>query len=296
MTDYRQAQTLMLYDLIEKSNPGFKVSYPVGSVVFGVPADLAINPNDPYKNDTTVRVTPAPNTTGIGVVSVNYRRVNLATLFRGVTPKLTDWYISTSMPATVWIPLFVAKYGLSLTAADVAGLGGITSTGSVNVVTKPECLCYKGTVNLAWTRGVRPMADIFTDANRALTGRLYPGGNDFTTPGRKPQGEFLAFCQDASSIGSILEGVSLTGQSYAPTDPMVIALVDFLLANTSRTDWAARSAATGSGGISNLSWFRYVLPNAAIPEANSAKYNRCIVITSQAASWFSGKIIIHYKV
>jgi len=296
MTDYRQAQTLMLYDLIEKSNPGFKVSYPVGTVVFGIPADLAVNPNDPYKNDTTVRVTPAPGNTGIGVVSVNYRRIDLAKQFRGMTIRLTNYQVFASVAAAVWVQWLAEKYGISITLDDLTNQIAIGSGSNTAMAMKPSCLCYKGTVQVYWTRGVRPLTDIFTDANRALAGRLYPGGNDFTTPGRKPQGEFLAFCQDASSIGSTLEGVSLTGQSYAPTDPVVIALVDFLLANTSRTDWAARTAATGVGGISNLSWFRYVLPNAAIPEANSAKYNRCIVIQSLAGSWFAGKIIIHYKV
>ena len=296
-TDTRQLQTTMLYDLIEKSNPGFKVSYPPGSVVFGVPSAITLNPDDPYKNDTTVRVTPAPNTTGMGVVSVNYRRVDVGTLFRGMTLKLTDWYSGNPMPVATWLPLVVAKYGLSLTTADLndtSGSNAIANTSYANMLIKSTSLCYKGTVRVYWTKGLQPLDSLFTQTTRALVGRLYPGGNDFTTPGRKPQGEFLTFCQDATSIAATLETLPASGSSYS--DAQKQAIVDFLLANTSRTDWNIGSAGAGSGGIAGSTWFKYSLPNAAIPEANSAKFNRCIVIPGWAASWFAGKLILHYNV
>lgn len=293
-TDTRQLQTTMLYDLIEKSNPGFKVSYPPGSVVFGVPSAITVNPDDPYKNDTTVRVTPAPNTTGMGVVSVNYRRVDLAKQFKGVTVKLTDWYSTTVMPASIWAPLVATKYGISITVDDVQNLNNLSSTSSTTLLLKATCLCYKGSLTVAWTRGLQPLNNILTDVNRALVGRLYPGGNDFTTPGRKPQGEFLTFCQDATAIAATLETLPASGSSYS--DAQKQAIVDFLLANTSRTDWNIGMAGAGSGGIAGSTWFKYSLPNAAIPEANSAKFNRCIVIPGWAASWFAGKLILHYNV
>lgn len=293
-TDTRQVQTAMLYDLIEKSNPGFKVSYPVGSVVFGVPSAIAVNPNDPYQNDTTVRVTPAPNTTGMGVVSVNYRRIDLAKRFQSMKLMLTDWSAGTSIPTATWLPLVAAKYGLSITVDDQQSLTGIVNNNFTTMQMKAACLCYKGSVPVYWTKTLQPLNTILTDANRALVGRLYPSGNDFTTPGRKPQGEFLAFCQDATSVAAILETMPASVNPVG-TAAYVTAIIDFLLANTVRTDWNA-GATTISGGLISAVWYKYSLPNVAIPEANSAKYNRCIVIQSAAGSWFAGKIIIHYNV
>jgi len=293
-TDTRQAQTTMLYDLIEKSNPGFKVSYPVGSVVFGVPSAITVNPEDPYKNDTTVRVTPAPGTTGFGVVSVNYRRIDLVKRFKGMTVKLTNYQVASSIAASIWVPWLAEKYGLSVTPDDLTAQFSIGSGSNTTMTMKAGCLCYKGAVQVYWTKSLPPLNALLTGANKALTGRLYPGGNDFTTPGRKPQGELQVYCQDASSIAAILETMPasvnpVAGSSY------VQALVEFLLANTSRTDWST-AASSVSGGLLGITWYKYTIPNAAIPEANSGKYNRCIVIQAAAGSWFAGKLIIHYNV
>lgn len=292
-TDTRQAQTTMLYDLIEKSNPGFKVSYPVGSVVFGVPSAIAIKPEDPYKNDTTVRVTPAPGTTGFGGINVNYRRVDLSVRFKGMSLKITNWQSSNNMTSAVWVPFVAEKYGISVTTDDITA-AGVNNNTNVQMAVKATSLCYKGTVTVNWSKTLQPLNLIITDANKALTGRLYPGGNDFTTPGRKPQGELQVYCQDASSIAAILETMPasvnpVAGSSY------VQALVEFLLANTSRTDWST-AASSVSGGLLGIVWYKYTIPNATIPEANSGKYNRCIVIQAAAGSWFAGKLIIHYNV
>lgn len=292
-TDTRQAQTTMLYDLIEKSNPGFKVSYPVGSVVFGVPSAITIKPEDPYKNDTTVRVTPAPGTTGFGGINVNYRRVDLSVRFKGMSLKITNWQSSNNMTSAVWVPFVAEKYGISVTTDDITA-AGVNNNTNVQMAVKATSLCYKGTVTVNWSKTLQPLNLIITDANKALTGRLYPGGNDFTTPGRKPQGELQVYCQDASSIAAILETMPasvnpVAGSSY------VQALVEFLLANTSRTDWST-AASSVSGGLLGIVWYKYTIPNATIPEANSGKYNRCIVIQAAAGSWFAGKLIIHYNV
>lgn len=293
-TDTRQAQTVMLYDLIEKSNPGFKVSYPAGSVVFGVPSAIAIDPEDPYKNDTTVRVSPAPGAAGFGTVSVNYRRIDLAKRFKGMTVKLTNYQVSNSATTPVWVGWLAEKYGLSVTSDDLSSQVALGSGSNTAMTMKAGSLCYKGSVQVYWTKSLAPLNTIITNANKALTGRLYPGGNDFTTPGRKPQGEFLAYCQDATSVGSIIEG--MTNGTQPDASPIMASVVEWLLSTTSRTDWSVKNSNGNVGGVGALGWFKYSLPNAAIPEANSAKYNRCLVIQSTALSWFAGKIIIHYNV
>lgn len=292
-TDTRQAQTTMLYDLIEKSNPGFKVSYPVGSVVFGVPSAITIKPEDPYKNDTTVRVTPAPGTTGFGGINVNYRRVDLSVRFKGMSLKITNWQSSNNMTSAVWVPFVAEKYGISVTTDDITA-AGVNNNTNVQMAVKATSLCYKGTVTVNWSKTLQPLNLIITDANKALTGRLYPGGNDFTTPGRKPQGEFQLYAQDASAIAATLEAHAVGGVAVGSGVASVLAIIDWLNGNSGQTYWSTASHTT-VGGLGGLSWYRYTIPHAAIPEANSAKYNRCLVIQSITGSWFTGKLILHYN-
>lgn len=294
-TDYRKPQAELIYDLIEKSNPGFKEIFPIGSVTFGAPTNITVDSADPFKNDTSVVVTPTSASGAIGKATVKYRRVDLSKAFKGMTMQLIKYYTASVVPSTVWLPWFAEQYGFSLVASDLTGTPNIVTGSSTTQTIRTTSLCYKGSFTVGWTLGKRPLSDLITDANRALVGRLYPGGNDFTTPGRKPQGEFLVYCQDASALTSLLEAFT-SGSTPASDNPLVVALVNWLLANTQRTDWNTGSATVGTGGLVGSNWYKYSLPNAAIPEANSTKFNRCLVIQGWAQSWFAGKLIIHYKV
>lgn len=291
-TDYKKPTIDLLYTLIEYSNPGFTAQFPKGTIVFSAPTVVAIVDGDAYKTDTSVKISSAPGAGKIGSQTIRYRRIDLSTLFKQMAIRLNDYQPSSALPEANWRSSFRANYGINIADEDFLTGGGI-GVGTTLIQIRPTALCYKGSFSINWVIGKRPITVLITDANRALPGRLYPGGNDFTTPGRKPQGEFLTFCQDASNISATLETIT-TGA--AATDVQLTAVVNFLLANTARTDWNKGSASTGTGGISGMNWFKYTLPNAAVPEANSSKYNRCIVIQSYAAAWFADKIIIHYNV
>jgi hypothetical protein len=295
-TDYKADQIDILYDLIEKSNPGFKAQYPKGTVQFSAVTAVPTVPGDGYKTDTSILVSPAPGSSALGRQTVRYRRIDFGTIFKHMTLTLNDYVASGTLPAATWKASFASKFGIKIPAADIANTTALTSGVLTNINVIATSWCYKGTVQLTWTVGPRPFTSIVTDANRALVGRFYPGNNnDFTTPGRKPQGEMLVYCQDASVISSFLEAFT-SASVLASSHSTVINLVNWLLANTKRTDWNVGDSSSGSGGVTGLTWYRYTLPNAAIPDANSAKYNRCVVLQSVAGSWFAGKIIIHYNV
>lgn len=295
-TDYRKPQSTLIYDLIEKSNPGFKEVYPLGSVTFSSMTAITVDKNDPYQNDTSILVTPTAASGGLGKVTVKYRKIDLTSLLKGINLLMTDWYASTQIPAANWQANFVAKFGISVDAADWTYTGAVNSGTPVSTTIKATSLCYKGTVLISWTRQVQPLGSMLTDANRALVGRLYPGGNDFTTPGRKPTGELQLYAQDASAIGATINAyAAVSNVPVGETAAIVLTLIDWLNANTGRTNWST-SASTVDGGIGGLTWYKYTLPNAAIPDANSAKFNRCLVIQGIAGSWFSGKLILHFNV
>jgi hypothetical protein len=294
-TDYHADQIDILYDLIEKSNPGFKAQYPKGKLLFGVPSTVALVPSDPYKTDTSILISPAPGSGVVGSQTVRYRRIDVGVIFKHMTLKMSDYSVTTTLAVATWKASFIKKFGVSIPAADITNSAVLTSGVLTNINIATTSLCYKGTVQLTWTVGARPFPSFITDANRALVGRLYPGGNDFSGA-RKPQGEFQAYCQDASAIGATIEAYAAVfnvgaGDNTAATK----SLIDWLNSTTGRTNWST-AASTTDGGIGGITWYRYTIPSAPVPEANSAKYNRCLVIQGVAGSWFGGKIIIHYNV
>lgn len=291
-TDYRTPQSDMIYDLIEKSNPGFKAIYPKGSVTFGVPAVIAVNKNDPYKNDTSILVTPKAGSGGIGKVTVNYRRIDLTVLFKNVPVRLDNYHTSASALPAVYVPWFAAKYGVSLESGDVSAGQNITSGTQYARGPVASCLCYKGTINILWTLGLRPITDIITDANRGLAGRGYPGGNDFSV-GRKPTGEFMTLTQDATEIKTNLAAIPVSWAAPGGANANLQTICDWLNANSGQTGWNIGNA-NAPGGTQNIQWFRYTLPNANVPEADSTKYTSVVVIQSSADSWFTGRCLLQY--
>ncbi|MNQ12049.1 hypothetical protein D3C85_249480 [compost metagenome] len=293
-TDYRKPQSEMIYDLIEKSNPGFKDAYPIGSVVFGTPTVIAVDGGDPFKNDTSILVTPTAASGGIGKVTVKYRRIDLAALFKNVIVKLDNYHTSTGCAPAIYVPWVSARYGLSLTGDDFNPGNTILSGTQYSRGPLANCLCYKGAFNVLWTLGKRPITDLITDANRALVGRLFPGGNDFSA-GRKPTGEFMTITQDATEIKTILQTIPSAWVPPGGANAGLQQICDWLNANSGVTGWNIGNANT-PGGTANIQWYRYTLPNANVPEADSVKYNTVVLIQSSPDSWFTGRCVLQYKV
>ena len=297
LTDYKKPQEQLIHDLIAWSNPDFNTSYPVGTVTFGTPTSIQVDIRDYYKNDTQVVVTPKPGTGGRGSVVVKYRRINLSTLFRGKVANLNDYTAASTLPVATFQASFISAHGISLLDSDwPTNLTAISPDTVYTYALQPNGLCFTGSFSLKWTKGKRQMSDMVTDANRALPGRLYPGGNDFTTPGRKPVGEWQLYGLDASpaeATANMEAWASISPVTAGSIQTGVPELIAWLNANSGITNWS-NSDSTVPGGLGGLTWYKYLLPSASIPEANVA-YNRAIVIPAIAGSWFTGKLILHYN-
>jgi len=300
-SDLRKAQRQLLYDLIEETNPGFQALFPLAQLDFGKPSNITVSVGDPYKRDTSVVVSAKAGSGFMGSKTITYRRIDLGLLFRNMTLQLTDYYNSTALPKTLWVAALNYKYGLLLLESDIpaSNIGALPQTTVYGMaIDATTSLCYKSTVaiQLQWLKGKRPMTDLIPDAKQVLVGRTFPAGNDFTDPNRKPVGEWETFGLDASDIKTTIEAM---GASQAiPADstlPLVNAVVNWLAANSGR-DYFSNKAATVKGGLCGLTWYKYTIPNAGVPEANSQRFNRVLVIQGVAGSWFSGKILLHYNV
>lgn len=303
VTDYRKPSTQLIYDLIEESNPGFKAQYPLDSLQFISVTNVAVDGADPHQNDTQVTCTGVPGSGIIGRVTVKYRRINLTTLFRSVSLILSTYVAGTDpLSRAGWIAEVNARFGVSVQDSDfTAGTYGQLTSGTVYTIPViSTSLCYKGSLSqLQWLRGKRPMSDMFpTQLSKSLLGRFFPGGNDFTTPGRKPVGQWQLYGIDGTGAKATANMESWPASFVLPVGAVAAnyaAMITWLNANSGRSDWSTADSAT-PGGLGGTTWYRYTLPHAAVPEANVERFNRCIVFQSVAGSWFGGKLILHYNV
>lgn len=299
-SDIRKTQRQLLYDLIEETNPGFQAQFPLAQLDFGAPSAIAVKPDDSYKRNTQVVIRAKAGSGFMGSKLITYRRIDLGFLFRNTLIQLNDYYPSPSLPKSVWVTSVNAKYGLALLESDIPtnNINTLPPNSTYGLSIDTSSLCFKASVamQIQWINGKRPMLSIIPDAKQVLVGRSFPAGNDFTTPGRKPVGEWETFGLDASDIKTTLE--ALAASQVIPADstiPAVNTVLNWLSINSGR-DYFSNKASTAKGGLCGLTWYKYTIPNAGVPEANSQRFNRVLVIQGVAGSWFSGKILLHYNV
>ena len=291
MTDYRKPQGDLLYDLIEESNPGFKSKFSQSDYILD--SVTAYTPGTGEIQNTTIRCRAKPGGRALGSKTLKYRRIAMASILRGVTVKLTNWAPTTTLTIAEVLTTINAMYGLTLVPSDIPATSTITQ-GNVNLgVTGSNC--YTGIIALNWTKGKRNLSDAITAVNGSsnLNGRLWPGGNTFGGA-RKPQGDFATYGADLSSQSATLNGLIASGT--ATTGVAWLTNVATELNAQYGSSFFSSNAATTQGGMGGLTYAKVTLPNAAYPDANSAKYNRAIVLTAAADSWFQGKLYLHFNV
>jgi hypothetical protein len=303
---YNKPSSELVYDLINQANPLLPVPL--------TPLNMALSD----VKAATVSGNAAMNTSincvsiggdYIGRKSLNYRRLDLAVLFRGQVLQINRYSATQTASYTVvftlyqLLPIINAQYGLNLTENDVANVnitrgntledGFYTST--VTVQTKVTSLGYIGTVQLKWKSAPQDLASMITVTD--LNARLFPGGNDFTTEGRRPVMNNLMYSTDWSAL------LSTTPYSGYP-NLMVqnVATTTFLNAVFNQCN-----AAFGTAFPTQSAWVTAMfagveiitLPSTKYPEANSKYYNRLLTWdTPEAlvATYGNGRNYIHFNV
>ena len=289
MYPYQKPQLELLLDLIKEANPGMPFPPTAANLRFGTPVAQAV-PSGGIA-DTNIRVTGSDPYFGSKVVQ--YRRLSLDSIFKNMTPVPLEYYSAT--PATT-TGLFVENlnrvYGTSFLPNDFTFAPNTTLQANGNFALTPVAgnLCYSPTGGsmFIW-RNVKPFLKQVT-SNGTLTGRQYPGGNDFVTPGRKPQGEYLAYSVD-NTIPQI-SGINFGSGTVTNTALWQQVITPLKVFDPRFTTAVGHTA---EGGLNGLAYVTYALPNALVPEANSALYKFAIVIVAQAGSWFQGRLILHYN-
>ncbi|MNH65364.1 hypothetical protein D3C73_173730 [compost metagenome] len=283
---YSKPQVELLLKLINESNPGLLELRDLVNTRLGVP--FVRTPAAGEIQNTSLELYAQPGSFYIGKKIVHYRRIDLSKLFANMTLDIEYW-APGNLPKATWIDLINKKYGLALVDADMAGYGDMGETTYVLNLAGTS-LGYNGTLRVRWTRGKRAMDQILTVDRYAglYWDSSYVQGKPLMTP--------VNFSLDYSrffNIDTITNGITLNnaGAYYSEIKTIV--------------DWFNKCAGlaldlgvdhTLPNGLKGLTMSRFTLPNVNVPEANAAKFNRVLVISSRTTSWFGGKILLHYNV
>jgi hypothetical protein len=281
---YSKPQLELLLNLINESNPGLLEMRDLVNSRLGVPYVRTPGPGE--IQDTSIELYALPGSFYIGKRVIHYRRLQLNRLFANVIFEIDEWAVG-NLPKEDWIRLINTKYGLKLNVSDVlAGYGAAASGDLYTLSVDPSSVGYSGNFRLRWTRGKRSLDQIVSVSS--MSG-LYWDANYVEG---KPLMNLVGMSIDFSRFGGATSIV--TGSAITSTSSDVRAMAEWFSGYTGKTI-DPRISHTQEGGIGGLTITRFTLPSVNLPEANAAKFNRALVITPQAGSWFCGKIIWHYN-
>lgn len=283
---YSKPQLEILLDLINEANPGLMELRDLENSRFGNISTYT--PKDGEIADTALEIYALPGSFYIGKRIVYYRRIKLDNYFANMVLEIDDWRNSTVIPRGEYIPAMAKKYGLSFTESEdlLSTHGNMASGITYTLSVAPTSKLFTGTFKLRWTRGKRTLEQILTQDQYS---GLYWDANYVEG---KPLMNLVGMAIDFSRFGGAK--TITTGSVIAANSSDVRNMADWFSEYTGQT-LDVFKLHTEQGGIQGLNITRFTLPNTNMPEANSDKFNRCLVIAPKADSWFAGKIIWHYN-
>lgn len=284
MFKYAKAQTDVLLKLINESNPQLVEARDLVNSLIGAP--VARTPGAGEIQDTSVSIYATDQSFYIGKRSLTYRRIDLGKFFANTVVELDLW-LSTNMSPAIFVQEVNKKYGLALLESDISTNQRGQSAGLQTMSIVSTSLLYKGTFNFRWLMGKRTINEIF--------GSVRPAGLkwDVGYVEGKPIATLVGFGVDyTGQIGTINQlavNTALANSAFARALITKLNSYTGLALDTSKDH-------TLVGGLSGLTITKVTLPSDNAVEANSAKFNRVLVITALPTSWFCGKFLLHYNV
>jgi hypothetical protein len=316
MAIYSKTTKQMVVALINAGNP--QLPFPINETDFDFSIPEVIT--DPGNgHNTRIRVMAKPNTNYTGNVLLTYRRLDIARIFKNVTPHVQNWIANTGANSTVLttarnlLPLYGEKYGFNFNPAEwtdvnLTGYNGVR--GDLwNLTPLATNLAFVGTVPCRWEIGERTLESLLPVDQ--LLGRRFPGGNDFSVEANHrywvlPDGFDVDYTFAAAYlenmyvangyVGGVRNNVYV-GDNYNDGGQTVRRWIeDNLLRTLKARDGSSYTLVQPAGpqdvvngintkyDLTGLMARRYSLPHPDVPEANSEFYNR-VVIYSTAESY-----------
>ena len=290
-TDYRKPEQELLKELIVRANPEAFTNIDPNQIAYESP--VAAPYTRGYEANTTIIAKAAPNALDvIGRQTLRYRRIDLSKLFRYQTIELTRYSKTNSLPWAEVKELLLKQHGINV-ADNTFTARALSPDLGVTLTALAGSLCYTGSITVVWRKGKREISEMFPTP--VLDGRVWPEGLIQFGDNYKPQGEYFAYDTDftdtmASSFNSW--GVNQMATGVAELNKLAGVLNNIL----PEYNWNSEDSNSVKGGLANLMLYRYALPNATVPEANSSMFNRVMVMQAASDScWFYGKLLFHYR-
>lgn len=299
----------LVYDLINQANPQLVKPATTVNTKLGTPTVIATPGLN--KLNTSIMLAAVPGGDYVGRKTVNYRRIDLAALTRGLTISIERYSAnqnSTSSNAVVFtvyqlLPFINQRYGLNLTTDDIYDANILRGTTLVNgmyvtsvtVTAKAGSLGYVGSFALKWMGAAQDISLML--AITELPARAFPGGNDFT------DGHTL--------LNALTYGYDWTAifqanpwYQYPGTSPHATAAINTTMAAVIQyinTTFGTAFAPTFLFNQEGYAAFEVLtLPSTKYPELNSEYYNRCLVFTPTSATAKTqmgvGQMQLHFNV
>lgn len=313
---YPKTAAELVFDLITAANPS--LPFPLNSTLVSLGPVSAIAVVPPAIANTSVRINTKPNSPYIGNKVVQYQRINLANLFKDITPNIRKYSATGEAgqsPFTIYqlLSFINAQYGLNLSEDDVTNANfpaysTITENGvskrvsSVSMTAKATSQAFIGSVVVRTEAGKRELESMIT--KQELNGRTYPGGNDFTTTPKdrvNMAGYGIDFTEKMLTVfnGATYAAWLVNGAlgAQAPDQTSWQQTVFDIINTKDGTAFTLVGATPATRwNLKNIQAVNVALPSALYPEANSKDYNRMIVVTLGAGyTWGFGSIYMHYN-
>lgn len=321
---YNKPSKELVYDLINEANPDLEFPITPTNAVLGLPTALSSTIPWPQSNTTIVASAAPGGGEYIGKQTLNYRRLDLAVLFRSMVITIRKYrdltgLNSSSVVYTTYqlLPIINQQYGMNLTEDDVTNVG-ITrgtalengfNTNTVTVLVKATSLGYIGSFQLKWINAPRALGDMLTVTE--IPGRLFPGGNNFAGGNHPDILTPNAFGLDFSDLAATyLKAIgSQTVIDRAMNNPYVATDGAFFRAAFARINdrcgtsykFTVDGTADQVGEFWLGTWSYGPSTTAAwkttYPEINSADFNMVIIIKPPAtAQWAVDYLVLGFNI
>lgn len=285
MYPYEQPQLTTFLNLVNQSNG--VLATPITLAMIRALNPTAITPVG--IQDTSVRLMARPGQPYFGSQTITYRRINLATFFRGQTPVKFSLYTgsTTTMTPAQLAAALNSLFGLALVSTDITNASFASGTSTVTIAA--ASLCYEGTFQITWTPSKQTAQAAFAAAT-----------NGFVLQGKVwvPTGQVLTYGLDCTLIDTQLKSLAasqvVTTANWTTAGSAYAAILAFL---NQYMPGVFNSGSDGTqGGLGGSTLTRYTLPSASVPGANSAKFTGLTTITPASGTpWYTGSLYLHYN-
>lgn len=311
MPIYSKSSAAMVFDAINLANPDLPKKADATYVKLGTPTSQT--PPTGTSLNTKLAVTATAEGTYVGKNTVEYERLDLSIILRGVKVEIPLW--NPNNPGSLYNPGYALsqllphlnrKYGLSLTMDDLTEIrfdySQPNSASTMNevvtktVTAKSTSLGFIGSFSMTWKNAPRTL-EAAIPVNE-LDIRALPGGNDFSG-GHKEIINFMGFLTDWSDMAKAKPWQGYPDSytpAYANTLQAFVTAYYAELNTRYGTNLPTPTIPDASG--KSFADVRVVsLPHADYPEANSRFYNRLLLLTvSDTNPNTVGTHYVHYNV